>query len=87
MNDHDGVNVGRAQGGPLDGQTVSSRFPKGFLLVDKANGHAWVYAWNGIVFIVQDSEPRELIDELRWETAEGSEYDVMAYSADEEAKG
>ncbi len=30
-------------GGPLDGQTRESRYPKGALLVNKPGGSAWVY--------------------------------------------
>lgn len=73
------VNVGHAQGGPLDGELVSSRFPKGILVVDKPGNRAWVYDWNGSAFLCRDDEPRELDNAKRWEAADGDEYDVRAY--------
>lgn len=84
MNGHEIVNVGHAQGGPLDGEFVSSRFPKGFLLVDKLGRRAWVYDWNGSAFLCRDDDPRELDEGRRWKTAEGGEYDVRAYESSEE---
>ena len=34
---------GICRGGPLDGQPGLSRNPKGFLLVDRQTGKAWLY--------------------------------------------
>lgn len=72
--------VGRVQGGPLDDTLASSRFPKGFLLVNKPAGKAWIYDWNGEVFLCREPEGLDLDDTKRWDAAEGSEYDVRAYS-------
>ncbi len=39
-------------GGPLHGQIQLSRFPAGFVLVDKPRHMAWVYRWDGSVWRV-----------------------------------
>lgn len=39
----DTLYTGIAIGGPLNGQTLESRYLKGILLVDKPSGKAWLY--------------------------------------------
>lgn len=39
-------------GGPLDGRSMISRTPEGFLAVDKANNRAWLYERQGNVWAV-----------------------------------
>jgi hypothetical protein len=72
---------GMCLGGPLDGQEARSRFPKGFLLVDKPANECWIYEWEGGVFTVRDSEPmvvQTIGDKNRYRAAEESNYDVLA---------
>jgi hypothetical protein len=70
-------------GGPLNMKTMTSRFPKGFLLVDKPANKLWIYEWNktGLRFDVRDEEPMEVLIEgskNRYRAAEESNYDVIA---------
>lgn len=66
-----------AHGGPLDNQQVTSRFPRGFLLVDKPNARCWLYDATPDGWTVRgDAEPW---DRQRSRTAaDGIEYDVLA---------
>jgi len=75
-----GTRQGQCQGGPLNGKPGMSRFPKGFLLVDKQADTAWVYDWNGVAFICRDDEPRDLETEGRMEAADSSDWDVVAFT-------
>lgn len=77
--------VGECHGGPLDGTTGHSRYPKGFLLVDKQAGLAWVYDWNGTAFVCRDETPRAEDYGKRMDAAEGTDWDVQAYDAAEGA--
>jgi hypothetical protein len=70
--------------GPYRGVTLTSRFPKGVLLVDRPGNRAWIYEWVGGAFQVRDSEPTELISDRnapknRWRAALEPNYDVKAY--------
>ena len=76
----DKTQQGVCQGGPLNGKPAMSRFPKGFLLVDKQAGKAWVYDWTGAAFICRDDEPRDLDAEGRMDAAESTDWDVLAYA-------
>lgn len=72
---------GICHGGPLDGKEAVSRFPKGFLLVDKPNNHCWIYEWNGNGFEVRNDEPMDVQttgEKNRFRAAEESNYDVLA---------
>lgn len=74
---------GICRGGPLAGQTMVSRFPKGFLLVDKPNNHCWIYEWDDSAkeFKVRDEEAMSVHtegDKNRYRAAEESNYDVIA---------
>lgn len=75
--------TGPCYGGPLDGKEMTSRFPKGFLLVDKQANECWLYDWFGSAsaFKVRQEEPMECKtegDKNRYRAAEESEFDVIA---------
>lgn len=78
------LNEGHCHGGPMDGQVGQSRFPKGFLLVDKENSLAWVYDWdaNAGHFEVRDDDAQPLDEAGRYRAAEEQEYDVRAVDAE-----
>lgn len=65
-------------GGPLAQRVVISRFPKGFLLVDKPTNRCWIYDLANDLFVVRDENPMEVITEKRHRTAMESDYDVLA---------
>lgn len=72
---------GRCVGGPLDGQPARSRYPKGFLLVDRPAGQCWIYEWTGTRFEVRDERPMPVHTEgpvNRYRAAEEPNYDVLA---------
>lgn len=74
---------GMCRGGPLDGKEAVSRFPKGFLLVDKAANQCWVYEYDVDlrIFSVRQEEPMEVLTEgekNRYRAALESNYDVLA---------
>ncbi len=67
----------------MDGYNVTSRFPKGFLLVDKPANQCWIYDWyeGADAFKVRDEVPMECQTEgekNRYRAAEESEFDVIA---------
>jgi len=75
--------VGVCQGGPLDGQKGMSRFPRGFVLIDKPADQCWIYDWSDPgwghgVFRVRNHQPMEVSREGRRRAAEGVRYDVRA---------
>lgn len=67
-------------GGPMNGEIGISRYPKGFLLVDKAADKCWVYEWNADAgcFTARDDEPMSVSHEGRIRAATESDYDVLA---------
>ena len=70
-------------GGPMDGQDGVSRFPKGFLVVDRVAGKCWLYDYDGTSFVVREADGMDLIEDEnaennRYRAAEESEYDVIA---------
>lgn len=74
---------GECHGGPLNGQTIVSRFPKGFLLVDKPANHCWIYEWDESIssFQVRQEEPMECQtsgEKNRYRAADEFNYDVIA---------
>lgn len=74
---------GRCYGGPLNGSEMQSRFPKGFLLVDKPAGHCWIYEWNAEqqTFHARQEEPMPALiegEKNRYRAAEEGNYDVIA---------
>jgi hypothetical protein len=75
---------GICRGGPLDGQPGASRFPAGFLLVDKPRRLCWVYDWLAGRFYARTEAPEPLREEgprNRWRAAEEARYDVRAFDA------
>ena len=70
-------------GGPIHGEVAISRFPKGFLLVDKPANQLWIYEWDSAsgTFSVRQNDPMEVYLEgpkNRFRAAEESNYDVIA---------
>jgi hypothetical protein len=87
-----GLLEGTAHGGPLDGGTMTSRRPRGVILVDRPAGLCWLYEWRphfaGPVdvpgaFHVRDAEGRPLerdpgAEDNLERAAEQGEWDVQA---------
>jgi hypothetical protein len=75
--------TGPVIGGPWDGRRAQSRYPRGFLLVDKPLRQAWLYDRrdNG-AFLVRSEHPETLDDGLRWTAAEGDAFDLLAIDAE-----
>lgn len=70
-------------GGPIHGEIFVSRFPKGFLLVDRPNDKCWIYDWDSAssCFQVRDEVAMPVLTEgvkNRYRAAEESNYDVIA---------
>lgn len=75
--------VGVAQDGPLDGAEMTSRRPRGVLLVDRPAGVCWLYDWRDGAFYARSTEPMVVIDDPaaadnRERAAEEGEWDVQA---------
>lgn len=84
MEDEHELFEGFARGGPLDGTEQQSRFPKGFLLVDRPNNRCWLYDFAEGEFVCRDEEGVELVSDPsashnRFRAAEERSYDVRAY--------
>lgn len=69
----------------MDGHRAVSRFPKGFLLVDKPAGACWLYDWRDDRFVARTSEPQQVLDgpadgpgDSRYRAAAEGDYDVLA---------
>lgn len=80
------VYQGRCVGGPYAGRTVTSRFPKGFLLVDRPTARAWLYDTTGDTFVCRGNggkAPMTLDTAARWRAAEEPYYDVIVYEFEE----
>ena len=74
---------GPCWGGPLDTQEMVSRYPMGFLLVDRPAGRCWLYDWKDPGFLVRvaDGYPLENDPDApknRFRAADEAEYDVVA---------
>lgn len=74
---------GMCHGGPLEGKEAVSRFPKGFLLVDKATNRCWIYDYDKEqhTFSARQEEPMEVQTEgekNRYRAALEPNYDVLA---------
>lgn len=88
--DNDGDDVqpdgytGVCRGGPYTGRTVNSRYPKGFLLADKASNTAWLYDRDAATsaYVCRNPGGAPMDFDGRWRAAEESEYDVLAYETD-----
>jgi hypothetical protein len=67
---------GECFGGPLHGQRVSVRYPKGFLVVDKPGNKAWVYKYNDGQF--HSGDEMQLDHDKRLKAAQEFDYDVVS---------
>lgn len=83
---------GQCVGGPLNGQTIQSRFPKGFLLVNRPAAEIAIYEWKGDHFEVRTNgvggwRMNEVTDtnerKNRYRAALEPNYDVLAYDPEE----
>lgn len=77
--------TGTCVGGPYHGTTMTSRYPKGFLLVDRPSNTAWIYDYGNApaaVFTCRDTAGATLDEAGRWRAAEEATYDVIAYDTD-----
>jgi hypothetical protein len=72
-------------GGVLDGQEATSRFPKGFLAVDKPAGQCWLYdiAADSSGWILREGYPQPWDRQKSWLAAEGVDFDVLAVDYDD----
>lgn len=78
------VFTGLCVGGPYANRTVTSRYPKGFLLVDRPTARAWLYDSTGDTFTCRDGmTPMTADTAKRLRAAEEPDYDVMAYDIEE----
>ena len=90
---HRSIYEGFCVGGPLDEQRGQSRYPSGFVAVDKPNRRAWIY--DRIVhpqpspserapadhFQVREPDGRPLDDALRIAAAESTDWDVISVTS------
>lgn len=80
---------GIVEGGPWDGRTITTRCPKGFLLVDMPTRRLWIHdlAEDGKTFVCRSSEPEVLLDEgplNRWRAVDEANYDLLVLDLDDE---
>lgn len=70
-------------GGPMNLAMAVSRFPKGFLAVDKRSNKCWIYEWDNESksFSVRDENPATVDLAARIHAAEGTNYDVLAVTS------
>lgn len=75
-----------AHGGPLDGKTIESRYPKGFLLVNKPDQKVWIYHYvaEGDVtgWVCCLGSPHAQDNLLQSVAASGFDFDVRAFDGD-----
>lgn len=75
--------AGPVVGGPWDGRRAQSRYPRGFLLVDKPLRQAWLYdRRDDGAFIVRRERPETLDDARRWTAMEGDAFDLLTVDAE-----
>ena len=75
-------------GGPLDGKPWTVRFPNGFLMVHRQDGHLVIYDNVDGKWVLRDDEEgiyRPIDNQRRIVAALGQDYDVIAY--DEQVMG
>jgi hypothetical protein len=70
----------RCVGGPFDDEEVESRFPKGFLVVDRPNTRCWLYDFDESrgVWSLREDYPQPWDRTRSITAAEGNDYDVRA---------
>ena len=78
---HRSIYEGFCVGGPLDEQRGQSRYPSGFVAVDKPNRRAWIYDWSNNHFKVREPDGRPLDDALRIAAAESTDWDVISVTS------
>lgn len=82
--DDDGARTGTCLDGPLAGQELSTRYPKGALLCDRPAGKVWIYEWTGEAFQSRTGDDAlDLIEDEsaannRFRAAAEGDYDVLA---------
>ena len=57
------VRRGLAEGGPFNGQALSTDYPKGIIVIDRPRNVAWVYDWSedSKKFVARSDEPSTLV--------------------------
>lgn len=75
------MNEGVCRGGPLSGQTVTSRRRAGFVLVDAPRDRGWIYDWveEASGFTIREEKPRRLNHQYIVEALESGDYDELAF--------
>lgn len=82
--DDDGSRTGLCLNGPLAGQELTTRYPKGALVCDRPAGHLWIYDWCGDGFRSRTGDQAmpliedETAERNRYRAAEEGDYDVLA---------
>jgi len=81
---------GPCLGGPMDARDGVSRYPQGFLLIDRLINRVWIYDYipfgespTGGAFQVRIEDGEELINDPdlpknRWRAANETEFDIRA---------
>lgn len=82
--------TGTAIGGPMNGEELISRYPKGVLVVDREANRCWVYKLTGVTYFLErddDGSEERTIVELKLENTAINEfdYDVISYTDPAEA--
>jgi len=74
---------GPVRGGPWNGRQAQSRFPSGFLLIDRPARQCWIYdrGTDG-VFTARSETPLALDDAKRWQAASEEDYDILVPDAE-----
>lgn len=75
--------TGVCNGGPYHGRLITCRFPRGFLLVDRASDRAWLYDWAVPSFELRAGAPETPPLSVGWWRAAGETgLDVIAYDGE-----
>lgn len=80
--DDSALHTAVCRGGPYAGRTVTSRMPKGILLVDMPVRRCWRYDLIDAAFVSRDTQWQPLLDDgvkNRWRAIEEQNYEVLAY--------
>lgn len=84
------VYSGPCVGGPMNNREGASRYPSGFLLVDRPRDKVWIYDWVHTMesFLVRDADGVDLISDPdapknRFRAAEESEFDIRAWDEED----
>ena len=75
---------GVVRGGPWNSRIIASRFPAGFVLVDKPHSRAWRYDYAAEVFTCRDPQPLTLDQQLLFVAGEGERWDVRVLDEEPE---